>query len=135
MMDIMSITNAMKYRIWSYQLSIAAGILILFSGIALSQWHLALSWDFSWMTGPPKILSSNLDVLTFALILCGVFVTASGILMMKWRPTKMLGITVIIFSALSLTEMGGFFFGGLMGIIGGILAIKTATSKHNTSKL
>ena len=130
MVNDMSVTSTTKYRIWSYQLSITAGILILFSGIALSQWHLALSWDFTWMSGPPKILSSNIDYLTILLILCGGFVIASGIIMMKWRVTKMLGIVVILFSALSLTEMGGFFFGGVIGIIGGILAFKADTSKH-----
>ncbi len=125
----MSFINTTKYRIWSYQLSIAAGILILFSGIALAQWHLALSWDFTWMTGPPRMLSSNIDFLTVVLILCGGFVIASGIIMMKWRVTKMLGIVVILFSAFSLTEMGGFFFGGVIGIVGGILAFKADTSK------
>lgn len=127
----MSTTQKNKYGQWACQLSIAAGILILFSGIALSQWHFALSSNFTWMSGPPRILSSDLDTLTIALILCGTFVTASGIIMMKWRITKMLGITVILFSVLSLTEMGGFFIGGVIGIIGGILSFKADSSKNN----
>lgn len=126
----MSITSTAKYRTWSYQLSIAAGIMILFSAATLSQWHLSLSSDLTWMAGPVRLLSSDLESLTTALIICGIFVTASGVIMLKWRPTKMLGIFVILFSVLSLTEMGGFFFGSIMGIIGGIFAFKASNGKH-----
>ena len=82
------------------------------------------------MTGPTRLLSPELEVITTALIICGSFVTASGIIIMKWMATRMLGITVILFSALSLTEMGGFFFGSIIGIIGGILAFKASSGKH-----
>jgi len=126
----MSLTNNAKYRIWSYQISIAAGALILYSAFTLSEWHLALASNLTWMTGPIRLLSPNLDVLTTGLIICGIFVTISGIVIMKWKVTKMLGIAIIIFSAISLTEMGGFFVGGIMGIIGGILAFKADTGKH-----
>lgn len=126
----MSLTNTAKYRTWSSQLSIAAGVLILLSAISISQWHMGLSSDLNWMTGPTKLLSPELDVITTALIVCGVSILAAGIVMMKWKVTKMLGILVIIFSILSLTEMGGFFFGGVIGVIGGIFAFKADTGKH-----
>lgn len=124
MVNNMSLENKAKYRIWSYQLTIASGVLILFSALAINQWHLALSSNLTWMTGPVRLLSSNADVMTTGLIICGISITAAGIVIMKWKASKSLGILVIIFSILSLTEMGGFFVGGIIGIIGGILAFK-----------
>ncbi len=126
----MSLTSKAKYRIWSYQLTITAGVLILFSAITLPQWHLALTSNLTWMTGSIRLLSPDLDVITSALIICGIFVTLLGIVIMKWKVTKMFGIVIILFSALSLTEMGGFFFGSVMGIVGGILAFKADAGKH-----
>jgi hypothetical protein len=125
----LSLTNATKYRVWSYQLSIASGVLILFSAFSLSQWHLALTSNLTWMTGPIRLLSPNIDVLTTGLIICGIFVIIAGIAIMKWKVTKVLGIGIVIFSILSLTEMGGFFVGSILGIIGGILAFKADTGK------
>lgn len=126
----MSIKNTTKYRKWSYPLSITGGALILFSGIVLSQWHLALSSNLTLMIGPTRLLSPELDLITTALIICGVAVTVSGILVMKWKVTRMLGIIIIVFSAVSLFEMGGFIFGGVMGIIGGFLVLKANTDKR-----
>lgn len=125
----MSITNKTKYEVLSYQLSIIAGILILLSGIVISQWHLALSSNLTWMIGPTKLLSPDIETITLALIICGIFVTSAGILMIKFKVTKMLGFIVVVFSAISLTEMGGFFIGGIIGMIGGIIAFKADTSK------
>lgn len=130
MMDNMSLANKAKYRVWSYQLSIASGILIIFSALSISQWHLALSSNLTWMTGPVRLLSSNVDVMTAGLIICGISITAAGIVIMKWKSTKSLGVLVIIFSVLSLTEMGGFFIGGIIGIIGGVFAFKADLGKQ-----
>ncbi len=123
------LTNKTKYEVLSYQLAIAAGVLILFSTITLSQWHLALSSNLTWMMGPVELSSPNLEALTLALIICGSVITVAGIFMMKFKVTKMLGVIVIIFSAVSLTEMGGFFVGGIIGIIGGLVAFRAETRK------
>ncbi|KAF6246252.1 hypothetical protein C6990_10245 [Nitrosopumilus sp. b3] len=125
----MTLTKKTKYEVWSYQLSIIAGVLILLSGIVISQWHLALSSNLTWMLGPTKLLTPNLETIILALSICGTFVTVAGILMRKFKVTKMLGVIVIVFSAVSIIEMGGFFVGGVIGIIGGIIAFKAETPK------
>lgn len=123
------LTSKTKYEVWSCLLSITAGILILLSAIMISQWHLALSSNLTWMMGPTKLISPNLESITLALIICGSVVTIAGIFMMKFKVTKMLGIIVIVFSAVTLTEMGGFFVGGIIGIIGGVIAFRAETHK------
>lgn len=125
----MPLTKKTKYEVWSYQLSIIAGVLILLSGIVISQWYLALSSNLTWMLGPTKLLSPNLETSIIALSICGTFVTVAGILMRKFKVTKMLGVFVIVFSAVSIIEMRRFFVGGVIGIIGGIIAFKVDTSK------
>ncbi len=48
-----------------------------------------------------------------------------GSLMMYTKPAKthVWGALVLVFSLVSFFGMGGFFLGGLLGIVGGILAI------------
>lgn len=130
----MSLENKEKYRIWSYQITLASGVLILLSALVTSQWHLALSSNLTWMTGPVRLLSSNADVMTVGLVVCGISITAAGLVIMKWKVSKSLGVLVIIFSIISLTEMGGFFVGGIMGIIGGIFAFKADTGMKKFAK-
>ena len=88
MVNEMSITNKTKYEVWNYRLSITAGILILLSGIFISQWHLVLSSNLTWMIGPTKLLLPNIETITLALIICGSFVTIAGILMIKIKVKK-----------------------------------------------
>ena len=57
-------------------------------------------------------------------LICGVIVMI-GAFMLSTRPAGRMswGTLVIIFSAVSLISMGGWFIGALLGIAGGALAI------------
>ena len=48
-----------------------------------------------------------------------------GAFMIYNRPSQAetWGIVVLVFSALSIFGMAGFFFGGVLGVLGGILAL------------
>ena len=45
------------------------------------------------------------------------------------------GAFVIVFSVLSILEMGGFLIGGILGIIGGIMAMANKQSKFWTFRI
>ena len=57
-------------------------------------------------------------------LIAGIAVLA-GAIMIYARParTSTWGLLVLVFSAVSLLGMGGFFLGAILGIVGGVLAI------------
>jgi len=103
-------------------LSLAAGVIILISGFVFYMWHLAFFPTMSPMMGPP--LNVTPGVLSIAIITCGVIIIAVSVMMYKTpSQNRILGVFVIVFSALSILEMGGFMIGGILGIIGGVIAL------------
>jgi hypothetical protein len=123
-------------------ISIAAGVLIIFSGlIAWSQYTTTTSnsiFDFGgtdWWSGSAgeeeegrgievaMIRLPSVSVVTG--LTSGVVVSLAGAMMyFKPQRKRIWGIMVLIFSVLALLSMGGFFvFGVGLGVIGGILSI------------
>jgi hypothetical protein len=62
--------------------------------------------------------------LAFVGIVSGVVILA-GAIMIYGHPTKVAswGALILAFSIISLFGMGGFFFGAILGVVGGILAL------------
>jgi len=110
-------------------LSFVAGVIILISGFIFYMWHFSFFPTMSPMMGPP--LNVIPGVLSIAIITCGIIIIAASVMMHKTPSQNHIwGVFVIVFSAISILEMGGFLIGGIIGIIGGILAFKADTSKH-----
>src|SRR4030065_472444 len=69
---------------------------------------------------------SNSYMTAFSVVglVCGIVVVISA-LMLKARPTEhsAWGSLILVFSAISLISMGGWFVGALLGIIGGAFAL------------
>jgi len=130
----MSVTKAKSDVSVSLGLSLAAGILILISGIIFSVWHFAFFPSMSSMMGSP--LDVNVGVLSIGIITCGAIIIGASIMMYK-IPSKnhIWGVFVITFSIISIFEMGGFLIGGIIGIIGGALAFKDYTGKKELDDL
>lgn len=117
----------------SFGLSLAAGIIILFSGIIFSVWHEAFFSSMGSMMGTADMTARAFSV---ALITCGVIIIGASIMMYK-IPSQIhiWGIVVIAFSIISIFEMGGFLIGGIIGIIGGALAFKDYSNKKELENL
>jgi len=111
-----------------FGLSLAAGIIILISGIIFPVWHLSFFPSMSSMMGSP--FDVNIGILSVAIMTCGAIIIGVSIMMYKVpSQIRIWGAFVIIFSVLSILEMGGFLIGGILGIIGGIMAIANKQSK------
>jgi len=105
-----------------FGLSLAAGIIILISGIIFPVWHLAFFPAMSSMMGPP--FDVNIGVSSVAIMTCGAIIIGTSIMMYKIpAQSRIWGAFVIVFSILSMLEMGGFLIGGIIGLIGGSMAI------------
>jgi len=117
--------SVLPAHVW---LSLAAGVIILISGFVFYMWHFGFFPTMSPMMGPP--LNVIPEVLSIAIITCGVIIIAVSVMMYKTpSQNRIWGVFVIVFSAMSILEMGGFLIGGILGIIGGIMAIANKQSK------
>ncbi|MGC1134981.1 MAG: hypothetical protein WA941_19280 [Nitrososphaeraceae archaeon] len=127
--------NSSKAERWSstaFGLSLAAGVLILLG--TLLPWTLfaGFQWNpMGHMTGGGGMMGGGGRMggagiaWLFPLSLVSGATVLVGAIMMYQRPqqTRMWGIPVLIFSVLALIEMGFSIVGGVLGIIGGIVAL------------
>jgi len=103
-------------------LSLVAGVIILISGFVFYMWHFGFFPTMSPMMGPP--LNVTPGILSIAIITCGVIIIAVSVMMYKTpSQIRIWGVFVVVFSVMSILEMGGFLIGGIIGIIGGLMAI------------
>ena len=89
--------------------------------------------SFANVSTPPQISQGNLPSLvggivrgigTFGLV-SGVIVLASSVLLLTVPDQRRTwGVLILVFSVLSFLGLGGFVVGAILGIVGGILALR-----------
>lgn len=109
----------------AYTLSLIAGILIVCNAVAVGVAATWFPWIFPTLPG-----SDNNATVPFASIatiglICGALVLF-GAIMLHIKPgnKKVWGIVIIVFSIPSVITGGGFIVGFILGIIGGVKAIR-----------
>lgn len=114
------ILKRLEYRFAS-ELSIVAGIIILGAAL-LSLKHIAFFPDMGWMAG--SYLHGHVDITSIVGIVSGTMVII-GAIMIYVQPLhiRKWGMLIWFFSSLSFFGIGGFIIGGILGIIGGFLAV------------
>lgn len=104
------------------------GILLVALSIAVLP-HLS----FTNLNPPPQISRADLPGLVSGIVgvmgavglVCGVIVLVSAIaLLNNSSQPRTLGVLILVFSVLSFLGLGGFVLGAILGIIGGILALR-----------
>jgi hypothetical protein len=124
----------------AFALSLAAGILILVSGIVIlmlgtafmsgmmGEYHEGMMGGYGspmdgyrYPTGYFPFVAAGIGIWG---IVCGIIILV-GSYMLYSRPASHAawGVVILIFSLLSVFEGGGFVIGLILGVIGGILAI------------
>ena len=114
------ILKRLEYRFAS-ELSLVAGIIILGAAL-LSLKHIAFFPDMGWMAG--SYLHGHVDITSIVGIVSGTMVII-GAIMIYVQPLhiRKWGMLIWFFSSLSFFGIGGFIIGGILGIIGGFLAV------------
>jgi len=123
-----------------FLLSFIGGLLIIIGGIVSSMWFIygGTSWgDFGdmWygmmggyhgMMGSFGFPSSSMGALSLVGLVSGIIVILAA-LMLNIRPHEKnaWGLLIIVFSALSFLNMGGFVVGAVLGLVGGAFAISS----------
>lgn len=113
-------SRRLEFRFAS-EISIAAGCLIFFAAL-LSLQHVTLFPELQLMIGPQ--LSGYLFVMSMLGVACGIVIIICSILIYEQpRHVRKLGVLIWIFSGVSFFGSGGFMIGGVLGVIGGFLAV------------
>jgi hypothetical protein len=112
----------------AFALSLTAGILILINAAGLAvvaRWFLEIMPVLPGSSGNDPMLFYTLSTVGLILSLLLLFAT----LMLRNKPAnkKAWGIMIIVFSLPSVITGGGFIVGFILGIVGGVKAIKWKT--------
>jgi ABC-type branched-subunit amino acid transport system ATPase component len=116
-------------------LALAGGMLmvlggVLFIGVAS---FVIPHMNFSNVTVPngmdrtslPGLISGILSVMGGFGLVCGAIVLVSAtMLLAKVGTRRTWGILILVFSVLSFVGLGGFVLGAILGIVGGVLALR-----------
>lgn len=115
----------------AFILSLIGGILMLLSGLAYSFWFNnggsyfgGMMGSYNGMMGGFGNMLGFMEGYSLVGLVAGIVVLV-GALMLNSRPADHMtwGIIIVVFSAISLLGMGGFFIGAALGIAGGALAL------------
>lgn len=126
-------------------LSLIGGLLVLLGGIISSIWFFyggSLWGDFSdmWfgtMGGYHGMMGSfgfpfgSMGAFSLLGLISGIIIVIAAF-MLEARPQEQnaWGILIVVFSAISFLNMGGFFIGAILGLVGGAFAL--SLKKVNT---
>ena len=117
----MTFINRYMSKGTAYILSLIAGILIAINGVV----NLALPGFLLMIPGIGDVLglvTAIMTVMGVVGIILGIILIYGSFMVKKGK--KNWGIIVLILSIISFITVSGFFVGSILGIIGGILAIK-----------
>jgi len=102
-----------------FVMTIIGGFLIVLGSLGLS-YISAYIWGTTvppWFAGMPVWAALGVGVIF------GLFVILSSVLIYQPGFESMGGILAIVFSVLSIVVLGGFMFGTVLGLLGGLMAI------------
>lgn len=121
----MSASRRLEYR-FSSEISLVAGCMIFVASLFSFQ-HLTFFPDMRWMIGTQ--LLGQLFIMTVLGLASGVVVIVSSILIYEQpQHIRKFGVLIWIFSGISFFGSGGFIIGGILGVIGGFLAVTKGIS-------
>jgi len=73
----------------------------------------------------PGLISGIVELMGSVGLVCGIIVLVSAtMLLARQGQRRTWGILVLVFSVLSFVGLGGFVIGAILGIIGGVLALR-----------
>jgi len=102
-----------------------AGILVLINSSAVGVAAVWFPWIFPTLPGSDN--NSNVPFATITIIglVSGVLLLIGALMLYgKLMSSKAIGIVIIVFSIISMLTGGGFVVGFILGIIGGVKALK-----------
>lgn len=125
----------------AYALSLAGGVIVLITGIVGLLWFGSGGpawtgfggWMRSMMQGYHGFGGGGQYGLFSVVSILGLIsggVMTSGAILLRNRPRDSIiwGVLVLVFALVSFADMGGYFIGAILGIVGGALALSYRAS-------
>jgi hypothetical protein len=106
-------------------LSLIAGLLIVCNAVAVGVAATWFPWIFPTLPGANNNAAVPFATITIVGLVSGVLILF-GALMLNGKPasSKAIGTVIIVFSVPSIVTGGGFIIGFILGIIGGVKALR-----------
>ncbi len=113
----------------AFTLSLLAGILVVCNAVAVGVAGAYFPWIFPTLPGSDNNATVQFATIAVIGLICGALVLF-GAIMLRIKPEnkKAWGILIIVFSLPSVITGGGFIIGFILGIIGGVKAIRWKAS-------
>lgn len=109
----------------AFALSRAAGILIVCNAVAVGAAAACFPWIFPTLPGSDNNAAVPFAHIAAVGLICGVLVLFGAIMLhLKRGNQKGWGVVIIVFSLLSVVTGGGFIVGFILGVIGGVKALR-----------
>jgi len=116
-------------------LAIVGSALMIFCGILLvaAGTFILPNINFSNVNTPPQISPGSLPSLVSGIVrgigafglICGGIVLASAVMLSAMpNQQRTWGVLILVFSVLSFLGLGGFVVGAILGIVGGVFALR-----------
>jgi len=106
-------------------LSLIAGLLIVCNAVAVGVAGAYFPWIFPTLPGSDNNATVPFTTISIVALICGALILFAAI-MLRITPEnkKAWGILIMVFSIPSVITGGGFIIGFILGIIGGIKALR-----------
>jgi len=111
--------DSQKRVVRGFAVSLVAGVLVLIDGVIVFMNSDLIKSVFNSV----ELLGLDLTVLSSIAIGCGVLIFIGAFLSFLFGKERIGGAIVLISSIISIVTGGGFIFGTILGIIGGILIL------------
>jgi len=106
-------------------LSLIAGILILINSSAVGVASVWFPWIFPTLPGSDNNSTVPFATITIIGLVSGVLLLIGALMLYgKLVDSKAIGIVILVFSILSIVTGGGFIIGFILGIMGGVEALR-----------
>ncbi len=106
-------------------LSLIAGILILINSSAVGVASVWFPWIFPTLPGSDNNSTVPFATITIIGLVSGVLVLIGALMLYgKLVDSKAIGIVILVFSIPSVVTGGGFVIGFILGIMGGVEALR-----------
>jgi hypothetical protein len=106
-------------------LSLIAGLLIVCNAVAVGVAGAYFPWIFPTLPGSDNNATVPFTTIAVIALICGALVLFVAIMLrIKPEKKKVWGILIIVFSIPSVITGGGFIVGFILGIIGGVKAVR-----------
>ena len=127
--------TAVRYPKTASILALAGGVMMILGGVLFMAVSIFIlpRVNFTNVNTPPPLAPGSIPAIASGVVgVMGLFGLVSGIIVLvsavmllsNLGQPRTWGVLVLVFSALSFLGLGGFVVGAILGIVGGILALR-----------